>query len=51
MIEFYGGHYEQPFFAQVLKQIGIFWMNHWQWILGFLVSISLVIVAIITVLK
>jgi len=41
------GYYEQPLVAKALKQIGKFWVNHWQWILGFIVAIAGLIAAII----
>jgi hypothetical protein len=45
------GYYKQPFLAEVLKQIGRFWINHWQWILVFLVGVAGLIVAIIKLME
>jgi hypothetical protein len=42
-----GGHYKQPFLAKALGQICKFWLNHWQWILVFLIAIASLIVAML----
>jgi hypothetical protein len=44
------GYYKQPFLARVLRQIGNFWLRHWQWILGFIITIALLVVAICTLI-
>jgi hypothetical protein len=41
------GHIERPFLAKILGQIGKFWLNHWKWILTFIVAVAGLIVAII----
>ena len=45
------GYYKKPFLAKAFQRIGKFWLNHWQWILGFLITTILLIVAILTLIK
>ena len=41
------GYYKQPLVVKSIRQIGKFWLNHWQWILGFIIAVAALIVAII----
>ena len=45
------GHYEQPFLAKILKQIGKFWLRHRQWILGSLIAITGILITILMAAK
>lgn len=45
------GHYKRPFLAKILSGIAKFWLNHWKWILGFLLGIATLIVAILALTK
>jgi hypothetical protein len=33
------GHYEQPPLAKILGTIGVFWLNHWKWIITTVVAV------------
>jgi len=45
------GYYKQPLLAKAIGQIGKFWLNHWQWILGILLTIVGLVVAILMLIK
>jgi len=45
------GYYKQPLLAKSIRQIGKFWLNHWQWISGFVIAVAGLIVAIIKLVE
>jgi hypothetical protein len=51
VISFPSGYYKQPILAKSLRQIAKFWRKHWQWMLGFIVTVALLIVAILALIK
>jgi hypothetical protein len=40
------GHYEQPALAKLLKAVGLFWLAHWQWIIGTAIAVIGILVAL-----
>ena len=41
------GYYKQSPLAKTLGRIGNFWLNHWQWILLFLISVAGLIIVVL----
>jgi hypothetical protein len=40
------GHYEQPVLARLLGIAGLFWLRHWQWIIGTALAVLAIFVAL-----
>ena len=39
-------HVERPLLAKILIILGKFWLNHWKWILMFLIGVAGVLIAL-----
>ncbi len=44
------GHYEQPLFAKLLRTLGRFWLDRWQWIIGTTVAVLALTVAVLALI-